>query len=253
MSDARAPDGGVPSRPRFVRCEKHGRIYDAAKETGCPQCRGESTAPARRQAAAPAPTRKQGLPQQAVLGVLAVVAVLLVAPQLLRQHDQDAAVPDTGDTSEAKTGPAAAAAAPGNAAALHGHLTNYVNDLERILRYYRPTLLSFSDTLSPEAEREYNRVARALHEALDAAQRRIPLQQRNPPRALSNARTSADNAVTYMKSAAPRAVMAQNGFPATATNVQTNVPRRNQMSLQLLRAEREIQRARGYLAKAPSP
>jgi hypothetical protein len=179
-----------------------------------------------------------------------VVAVAIVAPQLFRARDRGSSVSASGDGREATAVPTAAAAVPGNSAVLHGQLTNFVNDLERILRYYRPTLLGFSDTLTSADEREYNRVARAMHDALDAARRRIPSQQTYPPQALANARTSADNAVTYMKSAAPSAAMAQSSFPTRATYVRTNVPRRDQMSLQLVRAERAIQQARTYLAEA---
>ena len=81
------------TRPHFVQCPKHGRVYDASKEAGCSQCLAEgTTADAPAEAAAPVPKGKQGLPQGVLLALLLLLLGVIVVPRLLQNRGGGASV-----------------------------------------------------------------------------------------------------------------------------------------------------------------
>lgn len=88
MTDAHEPGAAPPSRPKFVQCPKHGRVYDASRADGCTQCLAEgTTADAVAPAAAPLPAGKRGVPQWVLLAAVLTLAAVLVLPKVLGGGD----------------------------------------------------------------------------------------------------------------------------------------------------------------------
>lgn len=85
MTDAHEPGAAAPSsRPRFVQCPKHGRVYDASRADGCTQCLAEgTTADAAEPTAAPLPPEKRGVPQWVLLVAVVALAAVLVLPKIV--------------------------------------------------------------------------------------------------------------------------------------------------------------------------